>query len=86
MDVGAHVGQFSLLSAELGYRVEAFEPFAANARLLRASCERNGMVDRVRVHQVGVGEGRGKRVAVVCDGNKGVVKVSRSKSACRTMD
>lgn len=50
LDIGAHIGTFSLPAAALGYTVLAIEASAENARLLRASAEANGF-SNVRVVQ-----------------------------------
>ena len=42
VDVGANIGWYSLLAANLGHRVIAFEPAEYNAELLRASAWANG--------------------------------------------
>jgi FkbM family methyltransferase len=42
MDVGAHIGTFSLLAAAAGYEVLAVEASASNAALLRESVAANG--------------------------------------------
>ncbi|HEY7427575.1 MAG TPA: FkbM family methyltransferase [Gemmataceae bacterium] len=48
LDVGAHIGTFTLPAAALGCRVLAVEASARNAELLRAAATCNGF-DRVRV-------------------------------------
>jgi FkbM family methyltransferase len=52
-DVGAAIGQFTLFAARLPCaRVHAFEPSSANVATLRRNVARNGVADRVRVHQI----------------------------------
>lgn len=48
LDLGGHVGTFSLIAAALGCRVACVEPAPRNVALLRASVARNGF-DRMRV-------------------------------------
>jgi FkbM family methyltransferase len=50
LDLGAHVGSFSLAAAAAGCRVIAVEASPANAALLRASAARNGFADFHVVH------------------------------------
>lgn len=58
VDVGAHVGYYTLLAArrvgESG-RVVAFEPDPSNCALLRRNVAQNGFADRVSVVQAAVG-------------------------------
>ena len=53
VDVGAHVGFFSLYAAALGHRVHAFEPAAKHVAPLKRSLELNGpdLRDRVTLHE-----------------------------------
>jgi FkbM family methyltransferase len=48
LDLGAHIGTFSLFAAAHGYEVAAVEASAYNARLLRQSIAANGF-DRIQV-------------------------------------
>ncbi len=48
LDLGAHIGTFSLFAAALGYQVVSVEASPYNSALLRKSAERNGF-DRMRV-------------------------------------
>jgi FkbM family methyltransferase len=50
LDLGAHVGSFSLAAAAAGCRVVAVEASPANVALLRASAARNGFADLHVVH------------------------------------
>ncbi len=59
LDVGAHIGEFTLLAASRGATVHAFEPDPANAALLRANVARNRLA-AVTVHEAAVSEHRGE--------------------------
>lgn len=50
LDLGAHVGSFSLAAAAAGCRVVAVEAAPANVALLRASAARNGFAELHVVH------------------------------------
>jgi FkbM family methyltransferase len=50
LDLGAHVGSFSLAAAAVGCRVVAVEAAASNVDLLRASATRNGFADLHVIH------------------------------------
>jgi FkbM family methyltransferase len=58
VDVGAHVGVFSLAAAAAGCHVLAIEASRTNARLLRASAARNGF-ERLRVVHAAASSRRG---------------------------
>ena len=53
LDVGSHVGAFAsnLALARPDVHVECYEPSPDTARYLQQNVERNGLADRVRVHQ-----------------------------------
>jgi FkbM family methyltransferase len=53
VDVGAAIGQFAIFAARLpGALVHAFEPSGANVATLRRNAARNGVADRVDIHQL----------------------------------
>jgi FkbM family methyltransferase len=63
VDVGAHIGLFTLPAARKvgsGGRVFAFEPDPDNRRLLEANIERNGFSDIVQVIPAAVGQVDGR--------------------------
>ena len=65
IDVGAHVGLFTLPAARKvgsGGRVFAFEPDPNNRRLLEANIQRNGFGDIVQVIPAAVGQADGRAV------------------------
>ena len=68
LDVGANVGQFSLLAVALfpRVRVEAFEPLAAPAATFRRLFDGD---PRVRLHQVAIGSGSQDAVINVSNRN-----------------
>ena len=62
IDVGAHIGYYTILAAVLAGRngrVEAFEPDPRNSDLLQRSARVNGF-DVIRVHPAAVGEKEGR--------------------------
>ena len=53
LDVGAAIGQFTVFAAfSKGGRVHAFEPASENLATLRSNVARNGISDRVTIHQM----------------------------------
>lgn len=72
VDVGAHIGYYSTLAAGLvgpEGEVHAFEPCAANARLLRLNVAPFG--DRVRVYEAAVSDTAGVSWLYICEENSG---------------
>lgn len=67
VDVGAHMGYFTLLMAKLvgekGH-VFAFEPHPGNFKKLRANVEINGYASRVRLENLAITDGRSERVTL----------------------
>lgn len=58
IDIGAHIGLFSLFAASRGARVLAFEPFPENYALLAENVAANGMEDRISAFNLAVWESR----------------------------
>lgn len=59
MDIGAHVGAFTLFAATKAVqaRIIAVEPEQGNFALLKRNIEMNGLTGRIAVENVGVGSG-----------------------------
>jgi len=52
-DIGAAIGQFTIFAATLPVAsVHAFEPSTANVAALRSNVARNGVADRVKIHEL----------------------------------
>jgi len=67
VDVGAHIGYFTLLLAKLvgeRGRVIAFEPHPENARRLRFNARINGYETRVQVEDVAISDGIAQSVSL----------------------
>ena len=60
LDVGAHIGEFTLLAAARGATVHAFEPDPANAALLRSNVATNDLQWRVTVHECALSDRDGE--------------------------
>lgn len=73
VDVGANLGYFSVLMADLvgpaGY-VHAFEPNPAIAARLRMTAKSNGFATRLAVHQIGLGDEEGATFRLVIPDNE----------------
>lgn len=82
LDVGAHVGEYSLLAGHLvgpSGRVDAIEPQAGLARVIESNARRNGLMNVV-VHQVAVSD-REERRALEVDPSSGGSWLSRARSS-----
>ena len=63
LDIGAHIGLFTVIMAETvgsGGKVHAFEPLASHVSLLTRSVNENGFNARVVIEQAAVSETHGK--------------------------
>ncbi len=72
-DVGANLGYFTLLMAELvgpTGRVHAFEPNPCMFRLLRRNLDINGFLAWAELHEIALGESDGAAVAFVIPDNE----------------
>jgi len=56
LDIGAHIGYYALLEAQLSQRVYAIEPGPENSELLRRNIELNSLEDRIEVHHVAMSD------------------------------
>lgn len=70
LDVGSHVGAFAtnLATAAPKLRVECYEPSPDTAQYLRRNVERNGLSERVRVHEAALSDSEGE---ALLDDNSG---------------
>ncbi len=74
VDIGAHVGLFTLPAARRvgpGGKVFAFEPNPANRALLEANVQRNGFADVVEIIPAAVSAAAGRAVLHCCAWNTG---------------
>lgn len=73
IDIGAHIGTFSILAGRLrkGVRVFSFEPFPENFSLLQQNIQRNNLASTVFAFQTGIGARKEKRRLYIHPGNTG---------------
>lgn len=62
IDIGAHVGIFSIYAANKGARIYSFEPSEENFKLLKENVELNSLNDRIRAFNLAISNKRGKRI------------------------
>jgi FkbM family methyltransferase len=72
-DIGANIGYFTLLMAEMvgpSGRVHAFEPNPSVSSLLRRSLDVNGFLGRVQLHDTALGDTDGATLAFIVPENE----------------
>ncbi len=71
LDIGAHIGVFTILAASHGTRVYAFEPVPSNYALLAENIALNGLEDHVTAIHAAVWSSVGEKPIVVLPDNTG---------------
>lgn len=71
LDIGACIGDYSLLMAKSGLKVIAFEPVEENYIQLQKNIETNGFGESIYAHQLALGKKAGTTVFNVREDNKG---------------
>lgn len=71
IDVGAHIGAFTLSCAALGARVFALEPLPANYALLAENVRLNGFQEQVKTFNVAAWSSSGERTLRIADDSTG---------------
>ncbi len=56
LDIGANIGTYSILLAQKGLKGFAFEPVKSNFNATNTNLELNGLVDKVKVYPVALGD------------------------------
>jgi FkbM family methyltransferase len=74
-DLGAHIGQFSLLAAALGHRVVAVEPHEGNLQLFLRSILLNNLQDRVLLFHNALSDHRGRQTLFIPSRNQGAASL-----------
>lgn len=55
IDVGAHIGRYSVIMAKKAWEVYSFEPLDSNFARLKLNVEANGVDDRIKLYRMGLG-------------------------------
>lgn len=55
IDVGAHIGRYSVVMAKKAWEVYSFEPLDSNFTRLKLNVEANGVNDRIKLYRMGLG-------------------------------
>ncbi len=74
LDIGAHIGYFTLIMAKQAKQVHAFEPEASNFQILKKNVEVNKQ-SNVKLHNVAVAETEGKTILHLCEMNGGMHRI-----------
>ena len=80
IDVGANIGQYTLIAANMGHRVLAVEPWIENLRRFNKAINIAGLSDKIRILQNAVSNRRTSRCLVMNANNQGDIRVSRYNS------
>lgn len=78
LDIGAHIGYFTLIMAKQAKQVYAFEPEARNFQILTKNIELNKL-SNVKLNNVAVAEFKGKTTLHLCEMNGGMHRIYPSK-------
>lgn len=82
VDIGANIGSYTVLaSAALGARTIAFEPIPSTFDWLRRNVAVNGIAERVKLYNMGVGSTRGRLLFTANQDTTNHVVVSSSADA-----
>jgi len=72
LDIGTHVGFYSLVLAAMGFKVNSFEPIVANVNMLTASlCRNPRFASNIKIHNVGLGVKNDHCIMISGDSNLG---------------
>jgi len=80
LDVGANIGQYTLLAAAMGFKVFAFEPVPNHVEMIRRSLYLNGWPDRVHLYQNGIADYRDKVIINLHKDNQGGATIEKIAS------
>ncbi|CAH1779943.1 unnamed protein product [Owenia fusiformis] len=75
IDIGAHVGMYSLLAASMGREVLAIEPVISNVKLLHAAINLNHFKDRIKILMNPVTDSYLNVTFVQHDTNQGAIRI-----------
>ncbi len=67
VDIGANIGYYALIEAQVAQKVYAIEPEPQNLEFLRKNIELNSYVDRIEVHQLAISDTAGKAWLCISD-------------------
>ena len=61
VDVGAHIGRYSILMAKKGGEVYSFEPISSTFKQLKLNPKANGVLDKIKAYNLALGPKKEKR-------------------------
>jgi FkbM family methyltransferase len=74
LDIGAHIGYFTLIMAQQAKQVYAFEPEIRNFEILKKNIELN-KIENVKLYNVAVAENKGNTTLHLCEMNRGMHRI-----------
>ncbi|KAK2153885.1 hypothetical protein LSH36_282g03048 [Paralvinella palmiformis] len=75
IDIGANIGQYTLIAASMGHRVIAVEPYANNIKHLQKAAQIGGLLDKITVLQNAISDSRKKYFLKLWPDNQGGVSL-----------
>jgi FkbM family methyltransferase len=87
LDVGANIGEYTILAAALGHTVFAFEPIPAHVEMIQLSAQLNGVQEQVHIFRNGVADYVSETFINLHKSNKGgstIDKINASQDETQT--
>jgi FkbM family methyltransferase len=81
VDVGTHIGRFSLILANKGSRVVSIEPSKDNFRALNKNIKLNNLQDKIKAINIGCSDKNGKTVLYFVPQNEGLTSLEKRGGA-----
>jgi len=75
IDVGAHIGRFSIILAKKGSNVISIEPSKENFERLNKNIKLNKLQDKIKVINVGCSDSGGEKILYFIPGNEGLTSL-----------
>jgi FkbM family methyltransferase len=77
LDVGANIGEYTIMAAALGHTVFAFEPIPAHVHMIQLSAQLNGFQDKIHLFRNGVADYTSQTFINLHKSNKGGSTIDR---------
>ena len=85
IDVGAHVGRFSIILAKQGSRVISIEPSKENFNRLNKNIKLNKLQDKIKTFNFGCSNEKGNKILYFVKHNEGLSSIEKKKGAIKEL-